>query len=204
MFSQILWIFIAYLCGSIPFGIVFSRFFANIDPRTAGSCNVGATNVARLCGKKIGFLTLLADLLKGAIPVLIAMNMSSSVTFHSLVALAALLGHLHSCFLQFKGGKAAATTLGVYLALAPLPFLFAWLAAFLVIYFSGFVSLGSLTLVTATPIIFILSGHWELLPVSLVIMVLVYWSHRENIKRLARGEEKPWQRKKFQAESSEK
>ncbi|MFI3272337.1 MAG: glycerol-3-phosphate 1-O-acyltransferase PlsY [Pseudomonadota bacterium] len=203
MFGQLLWIFIAYLCGSISFGLIFGRMFANIDPRTAGSCNVGATNVARLCGKKIGALTLICDLLKGAVPVLIAMQISPSVTFHSLVALAALLGHLHSCFLKFKGGKAAATTLGVYMALAPSPFIYVCILAFFVIYFSGFVSLGSLFLVTATPIALILAGRWELVPVSLIIMVLVYWSHRENIGRLSRGEEKPWQRKKYQAEAGE-
>lgn len=198
MITEALWILIAYVCGSIPFGIVFARLFANIDPRTSGSCNVGATNVARLCGKKVGFFTLLCDLLKGALPVIIAMSMSDSTFFHSLVALAALLGHLHSCFLGFKGGKAAATTLGVFLPLAPMPFLIAWLLAFLAICFSGFVSIGSLTLVTATPIIFALAGRWDLLPLALIVMVLVYWSHRENIQRLARGEEKPWQRKKFQ------
>lgn len=197
--GNLLWIAIAYVMGSIPFGLVFARTFCGVDPRTGGSRNVGATNVARLCGTKWGVATLLCDALKGALPVGIALSFSDSALFHSLTALAALIGHLHSCFLGFKGGKAVATTVGVFIPLAFGQLVLAGIACLLVIWRSGFVSLGSLTLVTALPVFLLLYGKWKLLPLALVVMALVYWSHRENIGRLARGEEKPWQKKHHDA-----
>ncbi|WP_341806107.1 glycerol-3-phosphate 1-O-acyltransferase PlsY [Nitratidesulfovibrio liaohensis] len=199
MMGNLLWIAIAYVMGSIPFGLVFARTFCGVDPRTGGSRNVGATNVARLCGTKWGVATLLCDALKGALPVAIAMSFSDSAFFHSLTALAALVGHLHSCFLGFKGGKAVATTVGVFIPLAFGQLVLAGIACLLVIWRSGFVSLGSLTLVTALPVFLLVYGKWKLLPLALVVMALVYWSHRENIGRLARGEEKPWQKKHHDA-----
>ena len=101
---DILWICLTYCIGSVPFGLVFAKTFCRIDPRTAGSGNVGATNVARLCGKAWGAATLACDLLKGTIPVFIAMQYSTSELVWTLTALAAILGHLYSCFLGFKGG----------------------------------------------------------------------------------------------------
>uniref|UniRef100_B8DQ23 Glycerol-3-phosphate acyltransferase n=1 Tax=Nitratidesulfovibrio vulgaris (strain DSM 19637 / Miyazaki F) TaxID=883 RepID=B8DQ23_NITV9 len=199
MMGKLLWIAIAYVMGSIPFGLVFARTFCGVDPRTGGSRNVGATNVARLCGTKWGVATLLCDALKGALPVAIAMSFSDSTFFHSLTALAALLGHLYSCFLGFRGGKAVATTVGVFIPLAFGQLVLAGIACLLVIWRSGFVSLGSLTLVTALPVFLLVYGKWKLLPLALVVMALVYWSHRENIGRLARGEEKPWQKKHHDA-----
>ena len=203
MMGKLLWIAIAYVMGSIPFGLVFARTFCGVDPRTGGSRNVGATNVARLCGTKWGMATLLCDALKGALPVAIAMSFSDSAFFHSLTALAALLGHLYSCFLGFKGGKAVATTVGVFIPLAFGQLVLAGIACLLVIWRSGFVSLGSLTLVTALPVFLLLYGKWKLLPLALVVMALVYWSHRENIGRLARGEEKPWQKKHHDAAATD-
>ncbi len=143
MMGNLLWIAIAYVMGSIPFGLVFARTFCGVDPRTGGSRNVGATNVARLCGTKWGVATLVCDALKGALPVAIALSFSDSTLFHSLTALAALLGHLHSCFLSFKGGKAVATTVGVFIPLAFWQLVLAGIACLLVIWRSGFVSLGT-------------------------------------------------------------
>lgn len=197
--GSLLWLAVAYVMGSIPFGLLFAKMFCGTDPRTGGSRNVGATNVARLCGTKVGVLTLVCDALKGAIPVAVALSISDSTVFHSLTALAALLGHLYSCFLSFKGGKAVATTVGVFLPLAFWPLVLSGIACLAVIWRSGFVSLGSLTLVTAMPAMLLLGGHWKLVPLALVVMVLVYWSHRENIGRLSRGEEKPWQKKHHDA-----
>lgn len=199
----LLWLAVAYVAGSIPFGLIFARMLCGTDPRAAGSGNVGATNVARLCGTKLGAMTLVCDALKGAIPVAVALSISDSTLFHSLTALAALLGHMHSCFLRFKGGKAVATTVGVFLPLAFWPLVFSGIACLTVIWRSGFVSLGSLTLVTAMPVMLLLGGYWKFLPLSLVVMVLVYWTHRENIARLARGEEKPWQKKRHEAACDE-
>lgn len=196
MFFDILWIAITYCIGSVPFGLVFAKTFCHIDPRTAGSGNVGATNVSRLCGTGWGVATLACDLLKGALPVAIIMHYSLSETAWTLTALAAILGHLYSCFLGFKGGKAVATSIGVLIPLAFWQLLAAVILCLLLIWRSGFVSLGSLALVTAMPILLVLSGKFSLLPLSLIILGLVYWSHRENIRRLARGEEKTWIKKK--------
>ncbi len=196
MFFDILWIAITYCIGSVPFGLVFAKTFCHIDPRTAGSGNVGATNVSRLCGTGWGVATLACDLLKGALPVAIIMHYSGSELAWTLTALAAILGHLYSCFLGFKGGKAVATSIGVLIPLAFWQLLAAVVLCLLLIWRSGFVSLGSLPLVTAMPILLALSGKFSLLPLSLIILGLVYWSHRENIRRLARGEEKTWIKKK--------
>ena len=189
---SVIWIFVTYVIGSVPFGLLIARTFCGIDPRTAGSGNVGSTNVARLCGQKWGVLTLLCDILKGAVPVFISMYLTDNALILTLTALAAIFGHLFSCFLKFKGGKAVATSIGVFISLSFWQLFVAAMICILLIWRSGFVSLGSLGLVTSLPIILIISGRLELLPLSLIVMCLVYWSHRDNIKRLARGEEKTW------------
>ncbi len=196
MLAKLLWLVIAYLVGSIPFGLLVARATCGVDPRSGGSGNVGATNVARLCGARYGALTLALDLLKGLLPVWMGMLVSHHPLFLSLVALAALCGHVFSLFLDFKGGKAVATTIGVFLPLAFGSLLLSCAACLLVIWRTGYVSLGSLTLVTLMPLFLFLSGNWGFVPLALVIMALVYWTHRENIGRLARGEEKAWQKKK--------
>lgn len=197
---KLLWILMAYVLGSVPFGLVFARNFCGVDPRTAGSCNVGATNVARLCGKLWGAATLVCDILKGALPVGIALCISDSAFFVTLTALSAVLGHLFSCFLRFRGGKAVATSIGVFLPIAFWPLLLSCGLCLLVIWRSGFVSLGSLSLVTSLPVLLALSGCWQYLPLALAIMALVIWSHRANIQRLICGIEKPWQKKAYTEE----
>lgn len=193
----ILWIAVAYVCGSVPFGLLYARTFCGIDPRLDGSRNVGSTNVARLCGKKWGAITLVSDALKGALPVFVSMYLAPSAPWlWILTAAAAIAGHLFSCFLKFKGGKAVATTVGVFIALAFWPLVGAGVICLLVIWRSSYVSLGSLTLVTLLPLFIAIAGIWYALPLALIIMVTVFWSHRENIRRLARGEEKPWMKKK--------
>lgn len=201
MLGMILWLVIAYIIGSIPFGLLIAQSRCGVDPRTGGSGNVGATNVARMCGTTYGIMTLVCDLLKGTLPVWIGMGISDNPLFLSLVALAALGGHIYSMFLDFKGGKAVATTVGVFIPLAFGPLFFSAAVCAFVIWRSGFVSLGSLTLVTVLPVLLLLSGCWSYIPLSLVVAALVYWTHRENIDRLARGEEKPWQKKNHKEEN---
>ena len=202
---NILWIAITYVIGSIPFGLLFAKTFCGLDPRLAGSGNVGATNVARLCGKKWGAATLLCDVLKGAIPVAVAMRLADvwplasanteSTILITLTALAAICGHLFSCFLGFKGGKAVATSIGVFVPLAFWQLLVACLVCVVVIWRSGFVSLGSLTLVTLLPLLLAFFGPHNALPLALLITGFVFWSHRQNIQRLLKGEEKTWIKK---------
>jgi len=193
---NILWLALCYLFGSVPFGLVVANVFCNVDPRTGGSGNIGATNVARLCGAGWGVLVLVLDICKGFLPAVLAGYMSDSWVFLSLTALACILGHVYPVFINFKGGKAVATTVGVYLGLAAWPLIIAAALTLTVIYLSGFVSLGSLTLVTVMPVLLLLSGNWGLLPVSIVILFIIYNRHGENILRLARGEEHPWKKSK--------
>lgn len=192
----ILWPALAYLLGAFPFGLLVGKALCNQDVRAAGSRNTGATNVARLCGFRVGVIVLAMDLLKGLIPVAMAATFSHSAAFLSATALAAVLGHDFSVFLDGKGGKGVATTLGVALALAFTPTVLAIVLGVAVIAASGFVSLGSLAMGAAIPLFALLAGCWGLVPVLLVLAALLYWKHRENIERLARGEEKPWRKKK--------
>lgn len=187
---------LAYLLGSAPWGLVIAKLFCGIDPRTAGSHNTGATNVARLCGFGWGVATLACDLGKGAIPVFLAQWQNLSAWGLTIVALAAVLGHVCSCFMHFKGGKAVATSIGVFLPLAFWPLLASCVLCCLLIWRSGFVSLGSLSLVASLPVFLLIAGKYTLLPLSLCIAALVFWRHRENIARLRAGQEKPWLKSK--------
>ena len=189
---------LAYVLGSVPFGLVIGKVFCGVDPRLGGSGNVGATNVARLCGAKWGALTLACDVLKGVVPVLAGCRFfaDSAPYLFLFVGLAVVAGHMFSIFLRFKGGKGVATTVGVFLAAAPLQLVIAGIACLLVIWRSGYVSAGSLTLITLLPMLFLFRADWPLLSLSLVIGGLVGYAHRENITRLLRGEEKSWQKKK--------
>lgn len=196
--AALAWIAFTYLLGAIPFGLVVGKILCGIDPRTAGSRNTGATNVARLCGFKYGLLALALDLGKGYAPVAVAMATSDSTFFHGMTAAAAIVGHCYSVFLYGKGGKAVATMGGAFLALAPWSTVISGLLLVAVIAKSGYVSLGSLVLVTALPILLLISGNLTYFLFALGAMALVYWRHRENIMRLARGEEKPWRKGKYE------
>ncbi len=200
MTTGVLCVIFAYFLGSIPFGLLIAKTFCNIDPRTSGSKNVGSTNVARLCGKKWGTATLICDILKGLIPVYICMQIVDDPLYYNLTAIAAILGHLFSCFLKFKGGKAVATSIGVLIPLAFYPLLISVIACVLIIWRTKYVSLGSLFMVTLLPIILIYQKDYSVLPVVLVITAFVYYRHVDNIKRLLKGEEKAWQKSKNEDE----
>lgn len=189
-----IWLIASYFLGAAPFGLIVAKGVCGIDPREDGSGNTGATNVARLCGTRYGVAVLVLDILKGFVAVSVAMAVSESAFFHGFVLLVAIVGHMYSLFLGMKGGKGVATTIGCFLALSPASLLIAVGLCVLVIALSGFVSLGSLTLVTAMPIMLLLSGQFTYLIFSVLVMGLVYARHRENIARLARGEEKPWRK----------
>lgn len=200
---EILWTALAYVLGSVPWGLVIARTFCGVDPRLNGSRNTGATNVARLCGFGWGAATLLCDVLKGALPVWFAFGINPSPLFVSLVGLACVLGHVFSCFMRFRGGKAVATTIGVFLPLALWQLLAASALCLLVIWRSGFVSLGSLVLVTALPPLLAVSGKTPWLPLALGLWAVVVWKHRENIRRLRDGTEKSWQKSKHRGPGPE-
>ena len=190
----------AFFLGSIPFGLVIAKRFCNTDPRERGSGNVGATNVARLCGFKWGALTLVCDLLKGFLPVWLFLSSDGSLLSYA-AGLGVIVGHMFSFFLNYKGGKGVASTVGVFLALAPVQLLVSAAVCLILIWRTGFVSVGSLSLVTLLPLLLLFSNRPADAFFSAVIAVLVIYAHRENIARLRRGEEKPW-RGKSQNENS--
>ncbi len=194
--SAILLILGAYLLGSAPFGLLVALRLCGVDPRLGGSGNVGATNVARLCGVGYGILTLALDMLKGLVPVLAAMHYDGSVIVVSLTALAALTGHCYSVFLKFNGGKAVATTIGVFLPLAAWQLLVCLALAAAIAWATGFMSLGSLLLALSLPVLLLLSGKAAWAPLAAAVMLLVFWRHRMNIQRLVRGEENSWRKNK--------
>lgn len=179
----------AYLLGSIPFGLVMCKVLGKPDPRTAGSKNIGATNVARLAGKPVGVATLLLDVAKGAVPVFVAANWLPEWQC-AVVGLAAFVGHCYSIYLGFRGGKGVATAMGLYLALS-WPSLLGVLAVFIATAWrSGHVSLGSLLACCSAPLWLLAWGEpWPVVAVAVVIAGLVVWKHRENIARMRAGTE---------------
>jgi acyl phosphate:glycerol-3-phosphate acyltransferase len=185
---------LTYLIAAFPFGLLVAMVGCGIDPRQAGSRNTGATNVARLCGTRYGVLTLVLDLAKGLLPVLAARMMPFSWLYVSLVVLAAVVGHMYSVFLYGKGGKGVATTIGVFLAAAPLAALYAVAGCVVVIWATGFVSAGSLVLAVAVPVLCSLIGPTALTPAAVVVAGFILWKHRENIVRLLAGQEKSWRK----------
>jgi glycerol-3-phosphate acyltransferase PlsY len=192
--AEFFWIVFSYFLGSTPFGLVISKLAAGVDPRRAGSGNVGATNVARLCGFGWGVATLACDLGKGLVAAALAAYINSDAVFVTLAAFAAVAGHRWSCFLGFRGGKAVATSIGVFLPLAFWQTLASAALCVGLILRCGFVSLGSLALVTSLPLFLLLTGAPRFVPLAVAVAVVVIRAHEANIMRLLRGEEKTWKK----------
>jgi glycerol-3-phosphate acyltransferase PlsY len=190
----------SYLIGAIPFGLLISKA-AGVDVRREGSRNIGATNVSRVLGKKLGFLTLICDVAKGYLPMLLAgLYLPEGETRRQIVSLCgvmAVVGHMFPVYLLFKGGKGVATGLGVFLFFSP-PAIAASLAIFLAaVAGTGFVSVGSLLASALAPVwIWLFGGDGTTVLAAAGIAVLIWITHRENIGRLLRGEEKTWKKKK--------
>lgn len=189
----------AYLLGAVPFGLVIGKL-AGVDVRTAGSRNIGATNVNRLLGKKLGLATLLADTAKGILPMVVAGWLLDGAAQRELVVIlcgaAAFLGHLFPVYLKFQGGKGVATALGIFLYLTPLAALAAALLFVAVVYNWGYVSLGSLSAALFMPgLIWLIYRAPAPAQLALVVCAFIWLKHRENIGRLMRHEEKSWRKK---------
>ena len=180
---------LAYLCGAIPTGVLIAKRLG-INVRKVGSGNIGATNVARSIGKKAGLLTLLGDVAKGLIPVLVVRFLDLGETCLASSAVAAFLGHLFSPFLGFSGGKGVATGLGVFLGMAPQAIFLALTVFMCAFAASRIVSFASLAAAGATPLfLFLLSYPQGYLLAGTSVAVLIVVRHRDNIIRLAKGEE---------------
>jgi glycerol-3-phosphate acyltransferase PlsY len=180
---------VAYLIGSIPTGLLLGKAYG-VDVRKEGSGNIGATNLYRTVGRKIGVITLLGDCIKGLVPVLFVKASSLPPEFAAWVGLAAFCGHVFSLFLKFRGGKGVATALGVFLALAPGAVAVA-IAIFAVMMFVWrYVSLGSIVAAVAMPLaVFFMGGSKTVVIVTLIIALIVVIRHHENIRRLVSGTE---------------
>ena len=190
-------IFIAlfgYLLGSVPTGLILTKLFAKVDPRRAGSKNIGATNIFRTAGKWLGILTLVGDLLKGAIPVIIAIQAGESHLWIAVSGLSAFLGHVFPIFLGFKGGKGVATAMGVYLVVSPVAVLIEFLVFAGIVWRWRFISLGSIACATTIPILiaFFRSDSQAYFIISVIIAALVLYRHQSNISRLLQGTENKW------------
>lgn len=188
--TALLWIAGAYLLGSIPTGLLLGKLYG-IDVRQEGSGNIGATNLYRTVGRKVGIWTLAGDCLKGFLPVLLAWKLGGvGEPMQAWIGLAAFCGHVFSVFLLFKGGKGVATALGVYLALAPLAVLGALLVFLLLVAVWRYVSLGSVVAAAVMPLFVWLRPHSrELLITTALISAIVIVKHHANISRLAAGTE---------------
>lgn len=190
MSVELIMIIAAYLVGSIPTGLLLARMFGGVDIRTTGSGNIGATNVSRTLGWKVGVLTLVGDCLKGVIPVLLARYLGFGEGGVALVALAAFAGHVYTIFLWFKGGKGVATALGVFLAVSPLSVLCAVAIFAFMLWRWRYVSLGSITAAAVMPLLVaLIDGRGLMFLMSIAVASIVIWKHRENIQRLRNGTE---------------
>ncbi len=190
MALTIVTILCAYLVGSIPTGLLLAKAFGGVDIRTTGSGNIGATNVYRTLGRKVGIMTLVGDCLKGLVPVLVAKKLGFPDAWVAAVGLAAFLGHVYTVFLGFKGGKGVATALGVFLGLSPLAVLAALAVFALVLLKWRYVSLGSIVAAAAMPVcVAVLDTRILVVAVTSVISCIVIQKHRENIRRLQAGTE---------------
>jgi glycerol-3-phosphate acyltransferase PlsY len=185
-------IIISYLLGAVPFGLMFSKLFSDVDVRTIGSGNIGATNVLRAAGKNAAVLTLLADGLKGLIPVLVVNRIFQNDAVTALSGAAAVLGHVFPIYLKFKGGKGVATSYGVVLAVAPWIGIVCLVVWALVAFIWRYSSLSALIAFACYPVLTFFSGSPPSKPyglLSLFMFGMIYYRHRENIRRLLSGTE---------------
>ena len=192
---KISFIILAYLMGSIPTSYILGKKIKKIDIRDFGSGNVGATNALRVLGTKYGVLALIFDMAKGAIPVFAAKHLGFNDFWLIAIALTAILGHIFTIFLKFKGGKGVATSAGVFIALTPAAVGIALLVFVGVVWITRYVSLGSiLAAITlfVTQLIFNIQNGFqskEILAMIFVIALFIIIKHKSNIQRLLAGNE---------------
>ena len=192
MSARLLVLVASYLLGAIPTSLIVGRLFRGIDLRKHGSGNLGATNVYRTLGPKFAIPVGLFDMAKGAVPVMvIAPLVSASAYFAIVCGIMAVIGHVFSVFVGFKGGKGVATASGVMLGLTPWAVLVSFLVWALIVRLTGYVSLGSIVSALILPV-----AAWLLHPsarpliwIQVLVAVAIVWLHRANIRRLLAGTE---------------
>jgi glycerol-3-phosphate acyltransferase PlsY len=190
----------SYFLGSIPTAYIFGKLLKGIDIRQHGSGNVGATNAFRILGKGAGTAVLIIDILKGSLAVIVVGNLFDfdQVFLRILLGVLVVIGHNWTIFLQFKGGKGIATSLGVLIGLAVqfeslrLVLVMTLLAWSITFFISGYVSLSSMIAALVLPLVmFLTKQSWELLLLGFVFCVFIFIRHIPNIKRLLAGQERP-------------
>jgi len=201
---------LAYLLGSIPFGYLLVRFFRKQDIRSAGSGNIGATNVAREGGKGLGIATLALDCLKAAVAVLIAKHFFPGINGHPstlavVAGVTAVLGHMFPIWLGFRGGKGVASALGVFLALSPFVALTSFLVFAIIVALTKLVSLASIISACTVPIFSLIVPSTRSATMATgfaIIALLVIFKHHANIGRLLKGTEPKFSKTKTAKASS--
>jgi len=179
--------FVSYLMGSIPFGFILTKLFLKQDIRNIGSGNIGATNALRTGNKFLGYSTLILDIAKAIIPILYVKNNYPDLIY--LASLSAFLGHVFPIWLKFKGGKGVATYLGILFSINFI-YGFIFISNWLIIFFlSKYSSLSSLIGSFSIPVYLYISGNTNGLSFFLIMFVLIFYTHRENVKRLKNQEE---------------
>lgn len=198
---DVLVVSVAYLLGAIPFGLIVARLYGVADLRTVGSGNIGATNVLRSAGVIPALLVTILDIAKGIAAVLVARYVGGVLFADTeyvvlLAGLAAIIGHIFSIFVNFRGGKGVNTALGVFVTLLPVPTLIALGMFIVTVLISRYVSLGSLVAAITLPAAIIIMEYLKLtrfhqiyLPVAIILALLIIFTHRSNIKRLMSGSE---------------
>jgi glycerol-3-phosphate acyltransferase PlsY len=187
--KEVLLILLCYFIGSIPFSFIVARTLADVDVRSRGSGNVGATNVLRTSGKVAAVLAVAGDLLKGTLAAWLGLILGGPLLAAGC-SLAAVIGHCYPVFLKFRGGKAVATAGGVVLFLMPKICLILLCLFIIIIILTRYVSLASVIVAATLPILAILLNYpWQYSLLSLLMALLVIYRHRENIKRLRQGNE---------------
>ena len=188
----VLFAIVAYLIGSIPTGYLIVKIKTNQDIRNIGSGSTGATNVKRVLGKKWFFTVMILDALKGALPVILAkvLTVDEIGLYGVICAIFVILGHSKPVFLQFKGGKSVASGVGTLIALSPVVGLLTALIWAIITYISKYVSLGSIVAISLSPILmYVFKMPIFYTIYCLIAAIYIIYLHRENIKRLIKGEE---------------
>lgn len=181
---------ISYLIGSVSFSYIFTKKIKQQDIREKGSGNAGTTNVLRSYGWKLGLLTLLCDLLKGVAAALIGLYVAGAPGLY-IASILVIVGHNWSLYLKFKGGKGIAATTGVLLVIMPVPTIIIFGVCVLIVYLTKIMSIGSIIglIASAVAAFFVQPGDLFMNITVVIIAALGIFSHRENIKRLAHGQE---------------
>ncbi len=201
MITNLVFLVVAYFLGSLPNGLYVAKF-KGVNIMEEGSKNTGATNVFRVLGAKYGIFVLLLDALKGYIPLFVASKLGVNGNGLVLVGLMAVIGHTFSPFLKFKGGKGVATSLGIFIFLAPLPMLLTLIMFFIVVGISKYVSLGSVLASVMLPLLILflpvnksLNSSTFLFIISALLGIYIIYKHKTNIVRLKNGTENKFYKK---------